>query len=66
MNLSLFRTIALAEQRRIELRVESFNLFNWVNYGFPGSNASALGSFGKITSTQGDSRELQMALKFYF
>jgi hypothetical protein len=37
-----------------------------VNYGFPGSNASNLASFGKITSTQGDPRELQFALKFYF
>lgn len=66
MNLSLFRSIPFAEHRRLELRVESFNLFNWVNYGFPGSNASNLATFGKITSTQGDPRELQLAVKFYF
>lgn len=66
MNLSLFRSINFSEHRRLELRVETFNLFNWVNYGFPGSNASNLASFGKITSTQGDPRELQFALKFYF
>ena len=66
MNLSLFRSIVFAEQRRLELRVETFNIFNWVNYGFPGSNASNLGTFGRITSTQGDPRELQMAIKFYF
>ena len=66
MNLSLFRSIGFSENRRLELRVETFNLFNWVNYGFPGSNASNLASFGRITSTQGDPREMQLAVKFYF
>ena len=38
MNMSLFRSIALGGDRRLELRVETFNLFNWVNYGFPAAN----------------------------
>ncbi len=48
MNLSLFRSISFSEHRRVELRVESFNLFNWVNYGFPGMSASNLATFGRI------------------
>jgi hypothetical protein len=32
MNLSVFRSLPFGDQRRIELRVETFNLFNWVNY----------------------------------
>ena len=51
MNLSLFRSIRLGAERRVELRVETFNLFNWVNYGFPAANISNLGTFGRITST---------------
>ena len=51
MNLSVFRSIALGAARRAELRVETFNLFNWVNYGFPAANISNLGTFGRITSS---------------
>jgi hypothetical protein len=65
MNLSLFRSIPW-NGRRIELRVESFNTFNWVNYGRPGQSVSNAATFGKISSTLGDPRELQFAVKFYF
>jgi hypothetical protein len=66
MNLSVFRSIALGATRRAEIRVETFNLFNWVNYGFPAANISNLGTFGRITSSIGDQREVQLAVKFYF
>ncbi|MEO8678739.1 MAG: TonB-dependent receptor [Vicinamibacterales bacterium] len=66
MNLSVFRSIDLGAQKRAELRIETFNLFNWVNYGFPAANISNLGTFGKITSSLGDQREVQLALKFYW
>jgi hypothetical protein len=66
MNLSVFRSLALGEARRLELRIETFNLFNWVNYGFPAANVSNLNTFGRITSTLGDPREIQLAVKFYF
>jgi hypothetical protein len=66
MNLSLFRSIKLGGEKRAEFRLETFNLFNWVNYGFPAANISNLGTFGRITSSVGDQRELQLALKFYF
>ena len=66
MNLSVFRSIPLGAARRAEIRVETFNLFNWVNYGFPAANISNLGTFGRITSSIGDQREVQLAVKFYF
>lgn len=66
MNMSLFRSIALGGDKRLELRLETFNLFNWVNYGFPAANVSNQGTFGTITSTLGDPREMQLAVKFYF
>ncbi|MGD9905369.1 MAG: carboxypeptidase regulatory-like domain-containing protein [Vicinamibacterales bacterium] len=66
MNMSLFRSIGLGGARRLELRAEVFNLFNWVNYGFPAANVSNQGTFGTITSTLGDPREMQLAVKFYF
>ena len=66
MNLSVFRGFKLGADRRAEFRLETFNLFNWVNYGFPAANISNLGTFGKITSSIGDQREMQVAVKFYF
>ena len=66
MNLSVFRGFKLGGDRRAEFRLETFNLFNWVNYGFPAANISNLGTFGKITSSIGDQREMQVAVKFYF
>ncbi len=64
MNMSLFRNIRLGGDKRLELRVETFNLFNWVNYGFPAANVGNAGTFGRITSTLGDPREMQLAVKF--
>jgi hypothetical protein len=66
MNVSLFRGVPLGDQRRLEFRVEMFNLFNWVNYGFPATNVSNQNTFGQITSSLGDPREMQLAVKFYF
>jgi hypothetical protein len=66
MNLSLFRSIPFNGSKRLELRLESFNTFNWINYGRPGQSVSNAATFGKISSTQGDPRELQFAVKLYF
>ena len=65
MNLAVFRSI-LFDTRRLELHIETFNLFNWVNWGFPARNVSNLGTLGRITSTLGDPREMQFAVKFFF
>jgi hypothetical protein len=66
MNLSLFRRFPLKGDRRLEFRVEGFNVFNWVNFGFPGLSVSNPATFGRISSSLGDPRELQLALKLYF
>ncbi len=66
MNLSVFRSVPLGNQKRIELRVETFNLFNWTNFDFPGMNVSAPASFGRISSTVDAPREMQFAVKCYW
>lgn len=65
-NFSIFRSIPLGGARRAELRWEVFNLFNDVNYGLPGSSVDNSTTFGRITSTTGSPREMQLAVKFYF
>jgi hypothetical protein len=66
MNLSVFRSIPVGAERRLELRLETFNLFNWTNFGFPAANVANQGTIGTITSSLGDPREVQLAVKFYF
>ena len=66
MNMSVFRNIRLSDHRRLELRVEAFNVFNWINWGLPGASVSNQNTFGRILSTQGDPRQMQFGIKFYF
>ena len=66
MNFSAFRSFPVGPSRRLELRWEVFNLLNTVNYGLPGSNVNNPGTFGRISSSTGSPREMQLAVKFYF
>ena len=67
IDLSLFKRFTIKERYRAELRIESFNTFNIMNFGAPGST---LGSptFGRISSLAMGKypRQLQFGLKFSF
>jgi hypothetical protein len=64
-----------SESRRLEFRMEAFNLFNRSNFQVPDTNASNIrivggapapgGSYGTIRSTF-PARQIQFALKLYF
>ena len=41
-------------------------MFNNVNFGFPAASVANPATFGRITSTIGTPREMQLAVKFYF
>jgi hypothetical protein len=64
-DLSLSRRFNVTESKNLQLRFDSFNVLNHPNYGNPvaGLNSS---SAGRIQSQSGDSRTLQLALKFSF
>lgn len=64
VDLSVVRDVTLGAQRRLELRVEVFNLFNRPVYGAPNG---VLGSaaFGSIT-TAGDPRVMPLAVRVQF
>lgn len=51
--------------RTVELRVEAFNLLNHFNWGNPATNLDA-GTFGRITTQNGNSRVMQFAVKYGF
>jgi len=66
LNLSVFRGFPLPHDRRIEFRVEAFNVPNWTNYALPGRSVSAPATFSVITNTVGNPREMQFAIKLYY
>jgi len=63
-NLALMKDVYIKEQMRMELRLETFNTFNHVNFNLPSGNVNSA-NFGRITSDTGP-RLVQLAGKFYF
>lgn len=57
--------IPLREAMNLQLRAEAFNIFNHPNFSNPESQYGN-STFGRITSTMGDPRILQFAIKFAF
>lgn len=64
LDFSLFREFPISESKRLEFRVDSFNLFNTPIFGIPDTNYNDP-TFGVINSAN-TPRQLQFALKFYF
>ena len=74
-NLALMKDIPIKEQMRFELRLETFNTFNHVNFNNPRSTFGSGGSgtnvasslLGRVTSDSAiGPRFVQLAAKFYF
>jgi hypothetical protein len=80
-NLSLFKNFNIAEGKRLQLRLETFNTFNHVQFagvntgiGTPGAGqiptfkpdgSGTVGNAGKISSAR-DPRQIQLGAKFSF
>jgi hypothetical protein len=64
VNFSLLKNIGLTESVKLQLRAESFNLFNRVNFDLP-DNFVGSPSFGRIRSAQSP-RHIQFGLKLLF
>jgi hypothetical protein len=62
---SLVKDTRIKERLRLRFQFDAFNLFNTPSFGFPNANIGSA-TAGKITSTLGDNRDLQFALKFEF
>jgi hypothetical protein len=66
-DLGLSKTTRLTENTSFELRVDAFNVFNFVNFANPNGVIGEPGTdFGFITDTVGGPRVLQFAAKFRF
>jgi hypothetical protein len=75
VDFSIFKRTPLTERIMSELRVETFNIFNHINWANPTTNLSS-GSFGQMSNTRngvsapglgfGEPRNVQLALKLIF
>lgn len=63
-DLTLAKNFRFTEHLRLQLRLESFNVFNKTNFTGFGTNP-LLASFGEINGTR-DPRTIQLGIKFYF
>jgi hypothetical protein len=67
LDTSIFRQFPFwGEGRRIEFRVEAFNIFNTVILEKPGSDISNDSTFGKANRTANSARQLQLGAKIIF
>lgn len=65
VDISLIKFIPFTERLRGELRLEAFNVFNWVNYANPNNNISGA-NFGRIERAATGPRVLQLGFKLNF
>jgi Carboxypeptidase regulatory-like domain len=64
-DLAFSRNLNFPGGRRVEIRVEAFNLFDHVNWANPNVTVDSA-TAGRITNTAGDPRIMQFALKYGF
>lgn len=64
-DLSLQKTLTLAEGKNIEFRTEAFNIFNHTQFLNPDGNFSDGSNFGRVTRARSP-RQIQLALKLHF
>jgi outer membrane receptor protein involved in Fe transport len=68
VDFSAFKEFKITETKKLQLRGETFNLFNHTNLGQPSASVDAPGTAGRIfaTAAQYLPRMAQMALRFQF
>ena len=70
VDFSLSKNMRFSEGTNLQFRAEFFNIFNRTNFDQPEEKIfdkkGRLGSAGRINETSATSRQIQLALKFYF
>ncbi len=64
-DLSFVKNTNIGERWRVQFRLDGFNIFNSPYFGFPNTTIGSP-TAGRITSTNGDNRDLQLGLKLEF
>ncbi len=64
-DVSMFKDFAWSDRFKVQFRTEAFNVFNTPQFGLPNASIGAPNA-GTITSTVGNPRQLQLALRLQF
>ena len=62
---SLFKLVPLGERKRLEIRLEAFNVFNHIDWAPPGTLVGRAGA-GRVSATAHAPRILQLGMKLHF
>ncbi len=67
-NFSVFKNFPIVERMKLQIRFESFGLFNHSNFGNPSAtlNTSSFGNITSLNATAPGSRVIQFAMKLQF
>ena len=65
VDFSLFKLVPLADRKRLEIRLEAFNVFNHIDWAPPGTLVGRAGA-GRVTSVAHSPRILQLGMKLHF
>jgi hypothetical protein len=65
LDFALLKDFSLSERYKLQFRAESYNTINHASFGTPSSYITT-GSYGQLTYTSNNNREIQFALKFLF
>ena len=65
-DMSLSKNTVWKDRYHVQLRADTFNVFNHPNFAVPNSAITNTSTVGTITSTVGDSRKIEFAAKFSF
>jgi hypothetical protein len=70
-DMGVTKETSITERWRLQFRAEAFNLTNRANFGNPSSNLFTAGggrssTAGRISSTNGPNRQMQLSLKLLF
>jgi hypothetical protein len=65
LDFALARMFTITERMHLQFRGEAFNIANHPNFQQPNATQNSP-SFGKITATSVDNREIQLAMKLIF
>jgi hypothetical protein len=70
VDLSLLKTFAITESKRLQFRAEFFNIANHPNFALPNARwaptAAGAPNFGRITATIASERQIQFGLRFQY
>ncbi len=65
-DLAMLKHFSLTERLKLEFRFEMYNMLNHPFFGYPGTSVTAPATYGVITYTNGNAREIQFGMKLSF